>query len=136
MASQVVSSSVHLNSTQLSASVNESQSLDEIINDLSAINLDNSFEANKKAKVSKEDQLVAQFNQIALEDNEYAWFLTNTQKGGFKVISNGYGYNIDRPKLSDIRAGWSSTVLWKCESQACKGRAKTTQGIMMIIPMI
>lgn len=90
MTSQVASSSIHLNSTQLSASVNESQSHDEIINDLSAINLDNSFEANKKHKISKtkEDQLVAQFNQIALEDNEYAWFLTNTQKGGIKVTYN------------------------------------------------
>jgi hypothetical protein len=82
----------------------------------------------KKNLRYSELRISEQLNKFVLDANEpkeKLWFLLQSNKGGFKLVSCGYAYTVDRPRLHIIKSGQASTILWRFDTPGCKGRGKS-----------
>ncbi|RNA13100.1 hypothetical protein BpHYR1_006663 [Brachionus plicatilis] len=62
--------------------------------------------------------------EVMSEKSDFTWTLLKSQKHGYKVVSCGYAYTIDKPTLAQVST--AKTIYWKCElHKNCKGRAKS-----------
>lgn len=82
-------------------------------------------------KSVKLDRISEQLNRFVLDSNkasiEKVWYLSQSNKGGFKLVSCGFAYTVDKPKLHVIKSGQASTISWKCDTLGCKGRGKSNE---------
>jgi hypothetical protein len=69
------------------------------------------------------------FENLRLHDqtDEHAFFLYKTQKGGYKLYSNGFCYTVDKPSQKVLESGIFTKVNWKCEFATCGGKGGTTK---------
>lgn len=79
------------------------------------------------SKSSKsQDSLVDQINNLNLnsdfDSSEEAWYLSHSQRKGYKLYSFGCRYTVEKPKQEEVIN--AEKVYWRCEKYPdCKGRA-------------
>lgn len=124
---EVDKSSHHESELSVESSINVSTTASSC--ETSVSTLSSSLQSLSIKKSVKLDRISEQLNKFVLDSNkasiEKVWYLSQSNKGGFKLVSCGFAYTVDKPKLHVIKSGQASTISWKCDTLGCKGRGKS-----------
>ncbi|CAF0985761.1 unnamed protein product [Brachionus calyciflorus] len=112
---------------QQNSKLSENEPFDLIENfDFDFYNNSVEISLNENAGTTSKDEfqiILEQVNSEVLEEESaHTWTQTKTQKGGYKVVSCGYAYTVEKPSQALVPT--ASTIYWKCEQHKnCSGRA-------------
>ncbi|CAF0877868.1 unnamed protein product, partial [Brachionus calyciflorus] len=86
---------------------------------------DNTTQSEKKSIIDEFEIINENLNSETLKENSpFTWTLTKSQKEGYKVVSCGYAYTVDKPAQALVAN--AKKIYWKCElHKNCTGRAKS-----------